>query len=239
MSKFEALFGVRPEAVGNTCVLMPFVFKDALKRFGARGFAQGKLYACADNGSFSVIRTGMGAGLTGDAVLYLKDTPCREVVLFGSCGLFGERDGLSIGSLVAPAGCYSAGSFTEMLSGRAVLPGFFTPDKEMLESFLGMPGRVPVAAVDCLTVPSLKLEESMAEEIAVKGIAAADMECSAFYGAAAFCGLKAMALFYVTDIINKKPFYAAPGADDEAKINASREQAVDMICDFIKGKARV
>ncbi len=239
MNKFTALFGVEPEKIKKTCVLMPFVFKDALKRFGAGGFAQGKLYACAEGGGFSVVRSGMGAGLAGDAVLYLKETPCREVILFGSCGLFTEKDGLSSGSLVTASGCYSAESFTGMLSGRGCLPGIFTPDGEMLDLLLKMPKRAPVVPVHCLTLASLKLEEERAADLTAGGVKVADMECSAFYSAAASCGLKALSLFYVSDIIDKKPFYAQPGADELAKTACSRELAAGIICDLVRLRSGV
>ncbi len=58
----------------------------------------------------------MGGVLTGDAVLYLSETPCRKIYFLGTCGLLQRTPGLKIGSIVSPSRCYAQESFTSLLS---------------------------------------------------------------------------------------------------------------------------
>lgn len=54
---------------------------------------------------------------------------------------------------------------------------------------------------------SLKLEEDRHEWLIQQGVDVVDMECSAFFSAAQYAHLSALAVFYVTDIIKDRPFY--------------------------------
>ena len=91
----------------------------------------------------------------GDAVLYLDHTPCRNIVLFGSCGAV---DGLNIGDLVLPYACYALESFSQMLLERRGKRKVFYPDEHLLKTFWQANQELPIKKVKCLTVSSLKLE---------------------------------------------------------------------------------
>jgi len=213
--------------------LMPFISKDALQWFGIRRFARGKLYGAGNSRNFTLIHSGLGPALTGDALLYLKDTGCKNVILFGSCGLLAQNNGLGIGSLVSPIKAYSLESFSRMLSDQDIASDVYYPDKKLLEDFSSAAGN-SITPVTCATVSSLKLEEERKDDWLKQGIEAVDMECSAFFSAAGHSGLKAMAVFYVTDIIGVKPFYQNMGLKDKAKIFLARKKAAGLLCKFIK-----
>lgn len=230
MNKFDKLFGVRAGQVRKNCVLLPCVNKDMLAGFGVKSLGRGKLYGCSNLGNFSLIHTGMSAGLVGDAVLYLKETPCENVVLFGSCGSLGKLD---IGSLVMPVKCVAQESFTEMLKG-AQEPRVFYPDNDLTEAFLQQYPDAGIKKATCLTVSSLKLEEERAQAFQDQGIDVVDMECSAFFSSARHVGLKAMSLFYVSDVVLEKPFYLPLSVQDKKTRDASMKSAVSMLCDFLK-----
>ena len=87
MNKFETLFGVKESTIKSTCIITPFLRKGLLKDFGIKNFSKGKLYSTGNSELLTLICTGMGAALTGDAVLYLNNTSCKNIILFGSCGL--------------------------------------------------------------------------------------------------------------------------------------------------------
>ena len=76
---FKELFGLEPSQVRKTCVLMPFLLKEALREFKIGCLARGKLYGAGNSRDFTLIHSGLGPALTGDALLYLKDTGCKNV----------------------------------------------------------------------------------------------------------------------------------------------------------------
>ena len=228
MSKFKTLFGIDESRIKNTCILLPLLRKDVSKGLGINGFSRGKLYSTGENRHFTVIHTGIGPGFSGDAILYLKETRCQNIILFGSCGLVKEEKDLGIGSIVTPEECYSMESFTDMLMGKKVDFKSFFPDTSLLRQF-------PEAKkVICATLGSLKLEEKLTEEFVQKKIQVVDMECSACFSAAASIKKKALALFYITDIVNKKPFHEKLEHSDNKTLKDSIKSASCLLRDFIE-----
>mgnify|MGYP001610812889 CR=1 FL=1 len=233
MKDFEVLFGIPWQEVKKTCILMPFVPKDVLRGLGIRRFVRGKLYGAGNGRNFTIIHTGMGPALNGDAVLYLAEAGCKNLILFGSCGLLAENNGLGIGSLVSPSKAYSLESFSRMLANQDIASDVYYPDKKLLEDWTSAAGS-SIKQITCATVSSLKLEEERRGGWLKQGIEAVDMECSAFFAAASHSGLKAIAVFYVTDIIGVKPFYQEMGLKDKAKISLARKMAAGLLCKFIQ-----
>lgn len=233
MTKFQTLFGIDEKDIKKTCILMPILIKDALKKFGIKELKKGKLYSSNSNKTTTLIQTGVGPALLGDAVLYLADTACQDIILFGSCGLVAEEKGLTIGSLVAPAKCYALESFTDMLLQRCK-GGLNIPYRcgDLTERFLMSAKSRNIKKVCCATLGSLKLEEDIVETFKEKEVEVVDMECSAFFSSAKEADKNPLALFYVTDIINKKPFYSALTDEDRATLSASIKSALDILWSF-------
>ena len=144
-----------------------------------------------------------------------------------------QNNGLDIGSLVSPSKAYSLESFSRMLANQDIVSDVYYPDKKFLEDFTSASGS-SIKQVPCATISSLKLEEERKDAWLKQGIEAVDMECSAFFAAASHSGLKAMAVFYVTDIIGVKPFYHKMGLKDKAKIFLARKIAAGLLCKFIR-----
>ncbi|MBU4590234.1 MAG: hypothetical protein KKG01_04855 [Candidatus Omnitrophica bacterium] len=232
MTKFETLFGIKESQVKNTCVLLPLLKKEMLKNLGVKEFSKGRLYSSGNSKSFTAIQTGIGPGLSGDAALYLAETQCQNIILFGSCGLVKEEKDIGVGSLVVPEECYSLESFTDMLLGNKDCWQVFSGDKALMENFLK--ANKDIKKLTCATLGSLKLEEGYIDRLKEKNIKIVEMECSALFSASKHTGKKAMALFYVTDIIHKKPFYKDLANDDKMKLSSSIRSAADILCDFIE-----
>lgn len=257
MTKFEALFGIKEQSIKRNCILLPFLPKGILAEFKIKNLSKGKIYSTASSDDlawleiqnksnnlqppkgglsltgFTLIYTGMGPTFVGDALLYLKQTPCQNVILFGSCGLVTKKDGLSIGDLVLPFKCYSDESFSQMLLGNVKKKAFY-PDKKLFESFMHMNKDVDIKRVMCSTISSLKLEEDLVNSFKKEGIDVVDMECSAFFSAAKFVGLKALALFYITDILRTKPFYVNLDDATRQRLLSSIKTGVELIYTFKK-----
>ena len=229
MTKFETLFGMKETDIKNTCLLLPLIKKDMLHGLGIEKLARGRLYTSGNNSFFTIIHTGVGSGLLGDAALYLKNTDCQNMIAFGSCGLVDEVDDLNIGSLVTPSLSYSLESFTEMLSGYNKWESY-KPDKKLFESLINN----KVKNVTCASLGSLKLEEGYIDIFKEKGIDVVDMECAALFSAAGSVKKKALALFYVTDIINKEPFYRDMTTKDQGILSLSIKSAINILCKLTK-----
>jgi len=192
--------------VQKTVLLMPMVTQDVLDEFGLAALVKGMIYKTGQGEGFTLVHSSVGAALTGDAVLHLKQTPCQRVILFGSCGLLQETASLKIGSLVAPSQACAAESFSDLLLEPEREWRTFLPNADLLDQLREQDPGIEVSR--CLTVGSLKLEPALAPRWLRRGIGVVDMECSAFFAAALHCDLCAGALFYATDVVQGQPFYA-------------------------------
>ncbi|MFA6218076.1 MAG: hypothetical protein WDL87_10550 [Candidatus Omnitrophota bacterium] len=231
-NKFEVLFGIKNTDVKRNCILMPLLAKDTLSTLGIEKFKRGKLYSAGNTKHFTLIVTGMGAGFVGDAVLYLKDTPACKVLLLGSCGLVSAKPGFDIGSLVSPVKSFSQESFAGMLSKQEYKNISFLPDNDLSQLLLEAGSGLGIKKVQCSTVSSLKLEEERVDLLSADGIDVVDMESSAFFSAASHAGLKAAALFYVSDIIGEKPWYRALGPLDKEALFVSMKKSLLFVRTF-------
>jgi purine-nucleoside phosphorylase len=237
MNRFQALFGLKDTDVEETCLLLPCLPKGILKDFGVDKLSKAKLYPSAINKKlkFTVILTGVGAGFVGDAVLHLKETPCRRVILFGSCGLINSGD-FSLGGLVLPDKCAQEESFTRMLLEKERDKELFFPDNALFDQMINYGVRFGLKRGACLTISSLKLEEDRFSRIKESGFDVVDMECSAFFSAAGYSKLAALALFYVSDIIKVQPFYMELDSLSKNKLNLSVKSGARLLCEFIETK---
>jgi len=234
MTTFQTLFGIKESQVKNTCLLLPLLGKDILNWLGVTEFSRGRLYGSGNTQFFTVIHTGLGPALLGDAVLYLGRTQCQNIILLGSCGLVTQERDLTIGSLVAPFMSYSLESFSDMLLKDKKDWKIFHSDKSLLENFLKVNKRYAIKKLCCATTGSLKLEEDYIDLFKEKQIQIVDMECAALFSASKYIGKHAMSLFYVTDIINKKPFYMNLNPEEKLALSSSIKSAAHILCEFIK-----
>jgi len=236
MDTFKNLFGIKKEQVRKTCVLLPLLSRDIMKQFGVQELSRGKIYSSGNSAHFTLIRTGVGPALAGDAVLYLGDTACRNIILFGSCGLVAAVKDIGVGSLLSPAICYAADSFTMLLQGDSRPWDLYCPDEDLHGQFLKFGGTDNVKNATCLSIGSLKMEDELLPLFELKEIRALDMECASVFAAAAHTRLRAVALLYVTDIIGEKPFHAELSRADETVLTSSIRNAIHILCEFIKTK---
>ncbi len=233
MSNFKVIFGIDKDEVKKNCVLLPLLTKNILNNFSGLEFLRGKLYACAQEKNFTVIHTGLGPTLLGDAVLYLADTQAENVILFGSCGLVKETDDLSIASLVVPRKAFNKESFSHTLLEDDCSSKASYPDKGLLEK-LAQIKNCGIKKVDCATVGSLKLEEERIEDFVEKRIEVVDMECSAFFNACRYIKRRAAALLYVTDILKVRPFYKKLDTKIKSTLSSSINHGVNILCKLIE-----
>lgn len=229
MTEFEALFGIKANKVKKNCILMPMFPKGILDDFKAANLVRGKLYSCAHGRNFTLIHTLMGPAFVGDAVLWLKETSCRNIILFGSCGLIRQRHGLTLGSVVSPLKVYSNESFSMFLEKHSTLRVAY-PDKNLFDKLVNEIGPTKVI---CSSMPTLKLEKRMLGISSKINIDVMDMESSACFKAASYIGLKAVALFYVVDVINDYPYYKDLELVKKEELSLVIKKSARDLCDFL------
>ncbi|HEO63783.1 MAG TPA: hypothetical protein ENN78_00760, partial [Candidatus Omnitrophica bacterium] len=236
------LFGVEPEEIKKDCIISPFWSASAL--LGSKVHAnKGLLYETAEAEDFTLMKTGMGPVFCGDCVLYLKDTPCKNIYLFGSCGAVKNLD---LGDMVLIKGAYDLEGFSRMLKNRdryhflhrpevtqkmVSVPIFYNADKSLTNSLLEYAEDIKPAT--CATVGSLKLEIKYKDAFVRNGIDCVDLEASAVFSAANSVKRKALGLFYVSDVIEKYPFYKPYSSQEKNLLNESRKRAFRLLCQFI------
>ena len=196
---FKTLFGASPESIKETCIVTPFYSKETLEGLKIPEVSRGLLYSCGNNDSISVIITKMGAGFVGDAVLYLKNTKCKNLIFFGACGALNQT--FKIGDMALIEKAYSQDSFANMLLKRKLSDTFY-PDSALFKKLLPY-----VTKTNCLSVGSLKLEEEYLETLKNMPVDVIDMETSVFLLASTHIKKKAAALLYITDILKVNPYY--------------------------------
>lgn len=235
MDTFRLLFGLEKSQIRKDCILVPLLAKNTCDHFGIPALARGRLYSSASNRYFTLIRTGVGPALAGDAVLHLRQTGCENIILFGSCGLVQSRRGLAMGSLVSPALCYSAESFTELLEKRTPPWKASHADTDLRELILAHGGGA-VKNATCCSFGSLKLQEERLPALRAEGIDAVDMECASVFAAASRIERRAAALFYVSDVIGEKPFFAPLSDSDRTALDTARQTGARILCNCIRKK---
>lgn len=229
---FENLFGIKESEIQNTCILIPFLPKKLLKYFGINQLSKGRLFASGNNKFFTLVHTPTGAPFVGDAILYLKETSCKNVILLGACGLVKKSKKLDIGRLVSPDRCLNLESFSQLLVNNPIQPKFSYADKAFLKHLVNFAPR-EVTKISCASFGSLRMEEKNIDFLVNKGIGVVDMECSAFFNAAKHINRKAIALMFVTDIIGEKPFYSKLNSIDQSTILSSIKAASHLLNKFI------
>ena len=208
MHSFRSLFGVTPSNIKKTCLITPFLSRGVLDGLGISNISKGMLYACGTNRRFGLISTYMGAGFVGDAVLYLKETPCERLFFFGSCGAVRDDKKLGIGTLGIVSRAISQDSFVNTLLNRKPSHIFY-PDKKLAARVEKESGSVPLT---CLSLSSLKLEEDYLDFLDDASIDVVDMEAAVFLAAARFISRPALPLVFISDILKSRPYYRSlPG----------------------------
>ncbi|HDL65179.1 MAG TPA: hypothetical protein ENH12_07310 [Proteobacteria bacterium] len=235
MELFEKLFGIEAERVQASCIVMPFVPKVVLQEFGVNRLTRGKLYGAGNGESFTVFHTRMGASFTGDAVLSLSETPCRELYFLGTCGLLREVPGLKIGSLVSPSRCYAQESFTSLLSGLSEPERLTTPDSLLHRALMSAVGEGEIKEVTGISAGSLKLQVEKIGEWRERGVQVVDLESAAFFAAARQIERPAAALMVVSDIVGEIPW---DQESDRELVSGSLRTAARILCEIIRKKQR-
>jgi purine-nucleoside phosphorylase len=174
----------------------------------------------------------MGSVFMGDAVLALKDTPCENLIMIGSCGAVISKN-IDIGSIVCPTIAYPFESFSSLLKGDFPSRGH-SPSKALLNkwkreyklanTFYYLP---------CASMGSILLEQQSHSKLIKNKVAVVDLECATFFAASHYIGRKAISVLHVTDILNKSSAYSYPNASNQKKIQKAQMQTLNLLKTFV------
>ncbi|MBF0386783.1 MAG: hypothetical protein HQL20_02885 [Candidatus Omnitrophica bacterium] len=233
MEPFKSLFGISQDTVRKNCVLMPFLPPEALKVFDIKDLSRGAVFSAASNEETTVIKTGIGAGFVGDAVLYLQATPCTNIFFLGSCGLINQTLALAIGDLILPRSALGFESISAIINNCLPESQAAFPDNDLYARFQATLSPAPHTG-HCVSFASLHEEEKHLALFNQLDADIIEMECAALFLAARKTGKKALALLYISDILGKTRFFEQLSPDNKKRLSAGAKQAALHIKTFIE-----
>lgn len=224
MSPIETLFGIDASAFKPLCIVTPYLTHHLRKALGINEIIKGKIYHCAQLPHATLIKSGVGASLTGDCILWLEDTPCEKIIFFGSAGAVSTKH--RVGSLVTVSDCFAADGFSSLMADDIELMAIVETDKKLTHSLFK---EYALPEVKALSFASLKLEEDYLDIFKEHNIDVIDMECAAALNAAERIDVKSSALLYITDMIGLYPFWQSLRNAERPEITQALDKAAAIL----------
>ncbi|MGE4384385.1 MAG: hypothetical protein AB7E39_00780 [Endomicrobiaceae bacterium] len=229
MAEISYYFGIKLHEIRKVCVICPVSDHTLFSCLGKSKQYSG-LFARIINYDKATIISTKNNFLVGDIILQLKNTPCENVILFGSCGGVGD---IKISDKIIVKKVFNFESFSEMLEMKRS-PDTYYPSTMLFEEFLSKSKDNDILQVKCATTSSILLEKAYNDWFDKNKINAVDMECSLVFSAASSINRKAIALLYVTDHITSAGLFDNQMEDaQKEKLLRSRQSLSKSICDFI------
>jgi purine-nucleoside phosphorylase len=224
------LLGCEPMHIRADVIMTPIWAADTFKEHASSidVVAGDRVYDLHYQGSImTLIRSGVGAPLTGDIVLSLADSKCRRILFTGSVG--GLLPALAIGDLMVPTHSVSGDGFSAYLSADLNPGQFFfcraPPDlrlqevlhRETIAAALGTDARIDKGAV--FSVDSIVSQYQHLEWITRSlGCMGIEMETAATFNASRLLGIRAAALLQFSDVIPlRKTLFAGTTEAEQAR----------------------
>lgn len=220
--------GVNLQEIKKTCVICPVSDHSLFFKLG-KPKRNNLFFAKIMNYDKVTVISTKNNFLVGDIVLCLKNSACKNIILFGSCGGVGN---IKIADKLIVKKVFNFESFSEMLEIKRN-PDSYYPSTALLNNFL-LKTKQDILQVKCVTTNSIILQKMYKDWFDKNKINAIDMECSSVFSAASAINKKAIALFYVTDHISEdNPFETDLDENKKIQLLTTRQQLADSICDFI------
>ena len=230
MTELLDYFGIKTEDIQKNCIICQNSDQNLFSKLGQSQTYNGFFTKINNYDRVTVISI-KNNFLVGDIVLYLKETKCETIILFGRCGGCEE---VSIGDHVLVKKVFNFESFSEMLEMKRN-PDSYYPSTPLLNDYLSKVKEENIKQVKCVTTNSIVLEKKYKEWFQKNKINVVDMECSSVFSAASSINKKAIAVFYVTDIVGEKePFENKLESAEKTKIAKARKDISASIINFIK-----
>ncbi len=228
---FKKLFGCPPAEIKHNVIILPSNDSSLFREIVPERLPRGFLFDVC-NGTENSLVFLKTRSLAGDCVMHLKNTACRRIILFGSCG--GLNTSIAGKAIVSEA--VNLESFTSFLNGSSLKKTeTCRPEGNLSKEIMECAGG-KLESVRCATVSSLYLEEAEKEKLKKNGIDCIDMEASMVLSAASHCGIQAAVLFYCTDVPGKINYYDKFPAEIREKIKGARKSLASLLLKFLKSE---
>jgi len=190
---------------------------------------------------FTYIRTGIGAPRTGDTILALGLSKCKNVFFIGSAGALTSK--MRIGDVIIPEYSITGDGYSRYLtSGTLKESDCFTekvyPDtglnnklEEIVKNLSGADG-VNIHKGRVFSIDTIFAQFAHIDEIKGYGCNCIEMETAAFFKASAVAGINAAALLQVSDntVINKSLYSGRTKDEQMYRKNVRKRFFPKVIC---------
>jgi purine-nucleoside phosphorylase len=241
---FEFAFGCSCDTLYDRAIITPVLSVDKFTEGAeAKSVFRGRLYSgvnAVKNGvGFTVIKSGIGDRLLGDAVLLLAVSPVKELVFAGSCGGFND---VKVGDILICENAFDGEGFSKYFDEGFNMSELFSSGKAIsadtgyasrLKEFIAVNSSKSYASGNIFTIGSFMAEESdFVKNIEEKGFSGIELELSAVYSAARAAGLKAAALTVVSDLPLVRPLWDLT-KEERVKYNNGVSEMVRLLSEFM------
>ncbi len=223
----QMVFHCDPEVIRPDVILLPWWQPQVFQLWVGeiKTIANNVLFEVEYQGRpITIARSGIGAPQAGDATLALGCTACQRIFFAGSVGAL--RPDIRIGDLMMPTLSYSGDGFCRYLD-----PGFpmkdclfepVTPDEVLSQGVARAAAPLvqqaginlfsgPVYCTDSILSQFSRLD-AIVDDLKCVGI---EMETAAVFKAARMVGIRAAALFSVSDVpVRKQTLYAGRSEEE-------------------------
>ena len=168
--------------------------------------------------------------LAGDAVLALKNSACKNIFLFGPCGVYGSS---KIGDMFIIESAFNLESFSKLVAAKET--AIFEEEQACpsLTQKIYSKNSAALMKTKSACISSLALEKNFLDFFAKNNISALDMESSIIFSAAKSIKISAACLLYASDHIEKNPIGLALSKSQKQKLSLSRKLLSKIIMGFI------
>ncbi len=218
---FKTLYGISPDAIQETVVIMPFDVPRAAVHLGVERLINGRLFACGQCKGFTLIRSGMGAGFVGDCVLWLERTPCRQILFLGTCGLIEQTQQFDIGSVLTPKTVHIMESFSDIVRGHIKTPEVIAIDDHLIDPV--------IPRTNCISFASLHEETKCLALFKKLNAHVIEMECAGFFLSSQRIHRASGILLVVSDIVADENMCFNLSPENKKKLSQGIHQACAAI----------
>lgn len=233
----QCTFHCEPDAIQNKVIVVPHwgpeVFADAADAITEIASGIHDVWQVSYAGKvLSLIRSGIGAPMAGEAVLALGCTACKTLIFTGS--LAGLHSDIRIGDLFVVERSICGDGFSRYLTSDIVPKDCFlqpvVPSPDLTEHIRGKVAEVchtpsvalhqgSVFSMDCVLPEFFRLNHFL-EELGCTGV---EMETAAVFRAANLVGIEAAALLIVSDTpLQNKSLYSGRTLEDREHVSTAR-----------------
>ncbi|RKY36094.1 MAG: hypothetical protein DRP78_04480 [Candidatus Omnitrophota bacterium] len=226
--KFRKLFGIDPRELNGRIIISPFFkadfFKPYLKnRVSFKGLLYHGIKGVYQQKTVIYINAGIGHILVRDCILAQNSEQVQKIIFLGTAGAVSN---FKIGDCVLVKKAF--------FDFPGLIPYFKNKSEDNYccantsllkdcDNFLRRKN-VVLDKIDLISLNSLwQQTPAMALNFKQRNIAAVDLECAVFYGAAKQKNIKALAFCYISDLFLTKPYWTCFSKQEKTQMKKSRE----------------